>query len=350
MFFSREQSCERNDDSIVRSHHKHVQSRSLTCPLWAKLGRTQQAAERSVHKHVYNTGSESVRELHGTMTLRSSKRTAVSQADMWSSSEVTHTVPRYKQRLSDKLKKTTSCNKGVPTPQLLHSVTVENEEQFRTTPRCRHHNCMHITMGGSKRGMTHQVLDLSTVNSPVGLPIRALCLSLLAEINSPFQMGCSTKCALLRWSRGCQSLALGSLTVQKTSGTRRAPSIPLPRGKPLRRRTLQLSNSRLGTRPSSERLEFLCSHPIAVPIGCNHRNRGTVYACAIADWCQGVADGYYLETYFRSKILALTLLRRLSRERNRVNEKTVLVRWSPCVLLVGCSKTGISAMRNYEAR
>ena len=105
----------------------------------------------------------------------------------------------------------------------------------------------------------------------------------------------------------CRQQASGRLTVQKASGTRRAPRKhlegtggPLLRRKPLRHRTLQLSNSTLGnrpseellefpfsvgqdTRPSSERLEIPCSHPTAAPIWSNRRNRGTVYAFAIAE-------------------------------------------------------------------
>ena len=65
---------------------------------------------------------------------------------------------------------------------------------------------------------------------------------------------CSTKCAMLvRWSRAACHDRRGRLTVQKKSGTCRAPSIrwktPAFRGKPLRRRTLQLSNSKQGTDP-----------------------------------------------------------------------------------------------------
>ena len=67
-----------------------------------------------------------------------------------------------------------------------------------------------------------------------------LCLLSFPELNSPFQMGCSTKCVMLvRCSVYIVSIASGRLTVQKASGTRRAPSI---RWKALaaRYRTLQL--------------------------------------------------------------------------------------------------------------
>ena len=109
---------------------------------------------------------------------------------------------------------------------------------------------------------------------------------------------------------GCLSLAPERLTVQKASGTRRAPSTywktlaaPQFRGKPLRRRTLQLSNSQAenptlrraakvlpppwpecwgqNAGPSSERLEISCSHPSAAPIWSNRRNRGMAEAPTI---------------------------------------------------------------------
>ena len=111
---------------------------------------------------------------------------------------------------------------------------------------------------------------------------------------------------LMRWcsttARGREQ-ASGRLTVQKASGTSRAPSIrwkalaaptPLFRGKPLRpphAAAIQflgrqpdppksgssfLLRPGQDARPSSERLEILYSHLIAVSIWSNRRNRGTI--------------------------------------------------------------------------
>ena len=97
------------------------------------------------------------------------------------------------------------------------------------------------------------------------------------------------------------SSAQKALTVQKASGSRRAPTIrwkapatPLSAGNSCA--TVRCSHSILGPRtgpseerleflrpgqdtpPSSERLEFLCNNPIAAPVWSNRGNRGTVYA------------------------------------------------------------------------
>ena len=98
-------------------------------------------------------------------------------------------------------------------------------------------------------------------------------------------------------------VASGRLTVQKASGTRRAPSIrwnalAAPQSLESHCATVRCSHPNLGPRtrpseerlqfslrpgqdtrpPSSERLEFLCSHPIAASIWSNRCNPGTVYA------------------------------------------------------------------------
>ena len=103
--------------------------------------------------------------------------------------------------------------------------------------------------------------------------------------------GCltSTPCRSVETSDSPESIWNPSRTqhpLESTSG-------PAIREKPLHHRTLQQSNSwaenqtlrraarvplRPGqdARPSLERLEFLCSHPIAASIWSNRRNRGTV--------------------------------------------------------------------------
>ena len=136
----------------------------------------------------------------------------------------------------------------------------------------------------------------------------ALCLCPLwlsfPELNQPFQTGCSTKCAMLMRSVAARHLhRVVSVGASDSPGSIWNPSCtrhplestsgPAISGKPLRHRTLQLSNSwtenptlrrdarlRLrpgqGARPSSERLEIPCAHPIAASIWSNRRNRGTV--------------------------------------------------------------------------
>ena len=132
------------------------------------------------------------------------------------------------------------------------------------------------------------------------------------------------------------SVASGRLTLQKASGTRCAPtSAPAIRGKPLHHRTLQLSNSWAenttvrraarvlpplhpgqDTRPSSERLKFLCSHPIAASIWSNRRNRvrkdensqfGTVKKRVSGSSCQ-TTDASVL--MFRNRVGRMLGLRR----------------------------------------
>ena len=151
--------------------------------------------------------------------------------------------------------------------------------------------CKHVCACHKQKGT--KMKKMENIISRGVLSIRALCLCPFGisfpELNSPFQMGRSTKCALLTrcsaaacpsdrpqsiWNPSCTQYPLES-----TSG-------PAIRRKPLRHRTLQLCSSRQRTRPHEERLEFsrrlgqdarpssdwleiLCSHPIAASIWSN---------------------------------------------------------------------------------
>ena len=160
------------------------------------------------------------------------------------------------------------------------------------------------TIFAASRGGLPLLLVLAS--SPIVLCSCVLILLSFPQLNSPLQMECSTRSAMLMrcsvaarhqhrvdsvgasdspesiWNPSCTKHPLES-----TSG-------PAIRGKPLRHRTLQLYPT-LGprTRPSEEwlefssppwpgcstlpeRLEILCSHPIAAPIWSNRCNRGTV--------------------------------------------------------------------------
>ena len=129
----------------------------------------------------------------------------------------------------------------------------------------------------------------SAQNGPGVLTNRALCLCsfcvTFSEPNSSFQMECSTKCALLMQCYTVQVVS-GRLTGQKswnqscTQNPLESTSGPVIHGKPLRHRTLQLSTSRLGTRPSAERPEFTFS------LGQDTQAKRRTTPCPASDSCQ----------------------------------------------------------------
>ena len=190
---------------------------------------------------------------------------------------------------------------------LLHVATAVVSKSERLVERLEDSRSLPQRHDGSSNGLSspRSARRIAAHFCPGVLTIRTLCLFLFGShiMSSNHHSRWGHQMRVVMVVRGCLSLASGRLTIQyplwpvvhpasavkhwrprypqKATAPPYAAAIHFwARNRPSEER-LELSFSfGQDTRPSSERLEIFCSHPIAAPIWCNRRNRGTVKTSA----------------------------------------------------------------------